>query len=273
MRHLPFVAATAHCALALWLLSALPALWSRLDDGDLGAGLVLVCAAATVLAGLPTTIAVILALLARALGGVHARCAGALARAALRCSPRVLRSALAAGLSGLVVAGPLVIGPAAAHDAGADSTASPAWPVSAAPADRPDPGPSPGWPVSAAPTDRPSTGPSPGWPVSPEDHPDPGPSPGWPVSPEDDGGDAPDREGAPDTRPREEPRTPADDPAPRTEVVVAPGDSLWSIAAAQRPEASATDLARDVDTIHRENRAVIGADPDLILPGSRLEIP
>ena len=88
-----------------------------------------------------------------------------------------------------------------------------------------------------------------------------------------DGGDAPDREGAPDTRPREEPRTPADDPAPRTEVVVAPGDSLWSIAAAQRSEASAADLARDVATIHRENRAVIGADPDLILPGSRLEIP
>jgi nucleoid-associated protein YgaU len=48
------------------------------------------------------------------------------------------------------------------------------------------------------------------------------------------------------------------------EVVVRPGDTLWAIAGG-RPE--------QVRRWYRTNRAVIGADPDLILPGQRLTAP
>ncbi|CAA9386287.1 MAG: hypothetical protein AVDCRST_MAG32-1995 [uncultured Nocardioides sp.] len=53
--------------------------------------------------------------------------------------------------------------------------------------------------------------------------------------------------------------------------VVRPGESLWSIAAATAP------AEEDVDARWRAiwvaNRAVVGTDPDLILPGQRLRIP
>ena len=56
--------------------------------------------------------------------------------------------------------------------------------------------------------------------------------------------------------------------------VVRPGDSLWSIAADLLPDSSSD---RDVSTawhrLHRTNAARIGADPDLILPGTRLVVP
>lgn len=58
------------------------------------------------------------------------------------------------------------------------------------------------------------------------------------------------------------------------DVAVRPGDSLWSIAeGVLGPEA---DVARLVDHWHRTyaaNRDVIGADPDLILPGQHLSLP
>ena len=57
-------------------------------------------------------------------------------------------------------------------------------------------------------------------------------------------------------------------------VVVAPGDSLWSLAAADLPPGAPVDL---VDAhwraIHAANRALIGDDPDLIHPGMRLRLP
>jgi hypothetical protein len=61
---------------------------------------------------------------------------------------------------------------------------------------------------------------------------------------------------------------------PDRPVVVVPGDSLWRIAADRLP-AAATDvrIAEAVDRWYFGNRAVIGADPDLILPGTRLERP
>jgi hypothetical protein len=57
-------------------------------------------------------------------------------------------------------------------------------------------------------------------------------------------------------------------------VEVRPGDSLWRIAVRQLPDGA--DVA-DVDALwrrlHAHNRDVIGADPDLLLPGQRLALP
>jgi resuscitation-promoting factor RpfA len=68
------------------------------------------------------------------------------------------------------------------------------------------------------------------------------------------------------------PRTPA--PGTPHTVVVQAGDSLWSIAAALLP-ASADDgpICADWHRLYRANRDRIGADPDLILPGTVLEVP
>jgi len=48
------------------------------------------------------------------------------------------------------------------------------------------------------------------------------------------------------------------------QVTVRPGDSLWAIARRQDT---------DWPSLYRANRAVIGADPDLIQPGMRLVVP
>jgi hypothetical protein len=68
-------------------------------------------------------------------------------------------------------------------------------------------------------------------------------------------------------------------PSAQPSVVVAPGDSLWAIA--ERSLHNNDDLD-DLDdlaverrwrAIYRANREVIGADPDLIVPGQRLVLP
>lgn len=61
-------------------------------------------------------------------------------------------------------------------------------------------------------------------------------------------------------------------PGPTT--VVAPGDTLWSIAARSLP-ATAPDavVARYWRAIYAANRARIGPDPDLIVPGLHLRLP
>jgi nucleoid-associated protein YgaU len=65
---------------------------------------------------------------------------------------------------------------------------------------------------------------------------------------------------------------PADRP-PRT-VVVGPGDTLWGLAdATLAPGASASAVSDRWHRIYRANRAVIGADPDLIQPEQRLRLP
>ncbi|QWW20311.1 hypothetical protein I6B53_04265 [Schaalia sp. 19OD2882] len=82
------------------------------------------------------------------------------------------------------------------------------------------------------------------------------------------------------------PATPAPAPqvsAPPTTVappedadthVVAGGECLWSISAdLLDPDASEADIARAWPTLYAHNRDVIGADPDLILPGQVLHIP
>ncbi len=52
--------------------------------------------------------------------------------------------------------------------------------------------------------------------------------------------------------------------------VVRPGDSLWSIAAA---EAGTGDIGTRWRTIWAANQDTIGSDPDLIIPGQQLRIP
>ncbi|MDP2772311.1 MAG: LysM domain-containing protein [Nocardioides sp.] len=57
-------------------------------------------------------------------------------------------------------------------------------------------------------------------------------------------------------------------------VVVAPGDSLWSLAAtALGAGATDAEITAEWQRIHQLNREVVGADPDLIRPGQRLVLP
>lgn len=58
------------------------------------------------------------------------------------------------------------------------------------------------------------------------------------------------------------------------EVVVRRGDSLWEIAERHLgPDASAAEVAAEWPRWHRANRAAVGPDPDLLLPGTRLVPP
>jgi LysM domain len=73
---------------------------------------------------------------------------------------------------------------------------------------------------------------------------------------------------------------PAAEPAPAMSahtVVVAPGDTLWSLARADLVLAGAapTDVAVQAHTrrVHELNRDRLGPDPDLIHPGQRLRMP
>jgi LysM repeat protein len=57
-------------------------------------------------------------------------------------------------------------------------------------------------------------------------------------------------------------------------VVVAPGDSLWSISARWLgPEATTQQIADGVERIYALNEQQIGSSPDLILAGQRLSLP
>lgn len=57
-------------------------------------------------------------------------------------------------------------------------------------------------------------------------------------------------------------------------VIVEPGDTLWAIARRALPDgASNADIARSCGQWFAANRAVIGNDPDLILPAQRLRPP
>ncbi len=62
---------------------------------------------------------------------------------------------------------------------------------------------------------------------------------------------------------------------PRVGYTVEPGDTLWDIAAAHLEPAqrSPARVHRYWQQIYRANRPAIGADPDLIHPGTRLDVP
>lgn len=58
------------------------------------------------------------------------------------------------------------------------------------------------------------------------------------------------------------------------QIVVAPGDSLWKLAAEHLgPEASTAEIAAAWPRWHEANAAAIGADPDVIHPGQTLDVP
>lgn len=68
--------------------------------------------------------------------------------------------------------------------------------------------------------------------------------------------------------------TRADRPAGPLAVTVRPGDSLWSLVRQRLPpDRTNADVAQMVRRVHRANRAVIGADPDRIIPGQVLRWP
>ena len=57
-------------------------------------------------------------------------------------------------------------------------------------------------------------------------------------------------------------------------VVVAPGDSLWSISKGRLgPNATGPQIAKGVERIYTLNRDLIGADPNVIFAGQRLALP
>lgn len=57
-------------------------------------------------------------------------------------------------------------------------------------------------------------------------------------------------------------------------VVVRPGDTLWSLAAADLPPgAGDAAVTRRWQQIYRANRGLVGPDPDLIQPRQRLRLP
>ncbi|MGW9827666.1 resuscitation-promoting factor RpfA [Brevibacterium pityocampae] len=262
IRVLPFAAAAAHGLLCCWLAASATRLWDRFSTGDAGAGLVLLVAGAVALLGLRATLAVLLTVGARAAAALHHGSGRALAAAALRCSPRALRLALAGSLTGLVVTGSLTTGALAV--AAATGPAPRAGQESAVPASVPAAAPSPGWPVTEEPDPAPEH--SPGWPVDP--------GTGAPDDPESEppAAPGPDEDRTRSPGPPDEPGAEPEGPRPRT-VTVSAGDSLWSIAAEMEGTRDPAAVASAVAAIHRENRAVIGSDPNLILPGSRLEIP
>lgn len=67
---------------------------------------------------------------------------------------------------------------------------------------------------------------------------------------------------------------PTREPAAATPVVVRRGDTLWAIAARHLgPRATPAAIATAWPRWYAANRTVIGADPDLLLPGQRLTPP
>ncbi len=62
-------------------------------------------------------------------------------------------------------------------------------------------------------------------------------------------------------------------PAKVSHYAVLPGDTLWDIASKVLQTDDMREIARYWPRIHRENRDVIGADPNLIRPGQVLTLP
>lgn len=240
------------CAVTwLALLGSSATLWAVLErpwgPSDLVV-LVLVTAAAAAFTRLGLVSLLGLALRVLPDGRLRAR-ASALA---LRCAPRLLGSTV---LAALAVTGTV-------ETAGAEEVPS-AEAVATSASDR---APDPGWPtIPADPKD-------PGWPTTgPNDH-DRSEETDRPVDDRPDESDSPDGSAS---RPSEQPppappRDPADDADPPRTHVVAAGESLWSIAGDLTD--SGISQAELVETIYADNRDAIGPDPDLIMPGQRLEI-
>lgn len=210
----------------------------------------------------------------------NGRLRSALSSAVVRAMPVVLRSSVLAAISATVAvqaahAAPIDhSGYAPVPSSGGEQTASaPLRPHASA-------HPSAGLPAVGSPAVDPS------WPTTPGDSSpedgndgdaDSGPlDPGWPTAPVDppesvtDGSDP--RRSCPNspTGPAENDSDGGDPSLPASVRVVSAGDSLWTIAADVAD--SPADIHDLVETIYADNRDVIGPDPNLIMPGQRLEI-
>lgn len=257
------------CAVALALLSPRPGQALAVLQAPDSDPSTVVGAAAAVLAWLLLgwlTLTVLLTLGSRAHGVVGVLSARLLRRAAPATLRRVVAVALGVGIvvgtGGVAQAagsgptggpGPAAtVGLAVTAGLAATGTASPSldWPSAGTPVPA-DPVGGPADPTTPAPVDDPS-GPGPEVPV---------PGAGTPTP-------------APPARPAAAPAGPAA-PSPAGEVVVvAPGDTLWSVAAAHLPAgAPAAAVAQAWPTWWAANRAVIGDDPDLLHVGEVLHAP
>jgi hypothetical protein len=199
-------------------------------------------------------------------------------------------SAAAVGQSG---GSPGVIGSAGVVGSHAGTVAAPAWPLDQRaatrstgrpnqPADRPTETPRqrPGQPPSSRPASSPPTG-------SPAPDRSAAGSAGWPLDPSPStasAGPAP-RSAAPVGPTTTDPTGPGQPTAfgttapirasnaPPT-VTVRPGDSLWTIAGAELgPAANDQQIAIAWPYWYRANRQLIGRDPNLLRPGTRLNRP
>lgn len=222
-----------------------------------------------------------LALLASTLLAAAGRVPAALDRAVGRLTPRLLRRAVGAGLGAGLAVGSWM-GPALALEtppplgwqvtevAGRDAvpTATVASPSVVAPTPAPTVAPTSTTPAAPEPA---TAGAGPATPVA-EATQDPAPTHRAttavePVTP-------PAAAGLPAGTPPAAsgpavPATPA-----RATVVVRPGDCLWSIAAAHLPAgASDAEIAAAWPAWYTANAAVVGADPDLLVPGQVLLAP
>ncbi|WP_349828686.1 LysM peptidoglycan-binding domain-containing protein [Brevibacterium litoralis] len=262
MRLMVFLVVPVHAAVVIGLFLGAPALWRATTGGDVAAAALLVLAAGVALVGIRPTLAVLLAAGARVVGARLPRLGAGLWAAAIRTAPAFLRRSLVTTLgTGVVVLG--IAG--GAH-------ASPAWPTTPevptptlAEPREPLPVASPAWPVSS--------------PVKADDQ--PVKADDQPVKADDQPGPVDDPAHAPEAP---APSTPhADNDTTAEEYVVEAGDSLWGIADALVADGAGEEgstgsgetdaTARAVARLHELNRAVIGADPDLLVPGQVLRVP
>jgi hypothetical protein len=265
------------CAISwLSLLGGFASLWVALTQpwtvSDL---VVLTLAGAAVLAfarlGLTALLTLVIAVLPT--GRLRTR----LSAAAVRLAPRMLASSVLTAVAiGCAAQSALAVGGSAGPSLGDDARVAGGSSIAAVPrvASVDDRSGVDGGPVSA------SDLPDPGWPTTPGAPLDPG----WPTTdPADppnstdpptstDGPNSTDPpDGSSDTADDPDGETPGPDASTPTVHIVSRGESLWSIASGLTDSDDARGTL--VAAIHSANRDVIGADPDLIMPGQRLEIP
>ena len=251
----------------LCLLGAFITTWVSLSTPRSTTDLVVIIAVGTVTVlfsrlGLVSLLTLLIRLLP------NGRMRSLVARSILRIVPTVLTSSVLAAASASLAVHAAQASPSPADDLTPRDHWATAIAATALPAD-----------AASADTENSTSDPAldPGWPTAVPDNGLP-PDPGWPSAPPWD---------APETSPDHDPLPKGDDSsaddADETATaaneradedadvhVVGIGDSLWSIAA-DRPSSSAT--TQDIiDEIYTANREVIGANPNLIMPGQRLEI-
>lgn len=104
---------------------------------------------------------------------------------------------------------------------------------------------------------------SPGWPTTPPQAPSPVPP----------AAQTPHDSGTPNQLRQPRAQEEASRSSDSIHVTVKRGDSLWKIVRRTAPHLSTHRTAELVDQVYRHNRREIGPDPNLIMPGQRLEIP